>query len=42
MYAPANAETQQIPANTDLPFVDQKIELEMRQFAIEFSYGYKF
>lgn len=42
MYAPANKETQQISADTDLPFSDQLIELEMRQYAIEVSYGYNF
>ena len=42
IHALRNKETQQIPANTDLPFTDQEIELEMRQYAFEIGYGYKF
>ncbi len=41
-HAFRNKEEQVIPSDTDLPFAGETIELEMRQYWFDISYGYRF
>lgn len=41
MYSPLNTETQNLK-NSDLPYTNETIELEMKQYAFDIGYGYKF
>ncbi len=41
MYSPKNTETQDL-TNSDLPYTNETIELEMQQFGFDMGFGYKF